>query len=209
MPEPVVPEPVVPEMPDQPGQPESPTPLAGQNAWQYLVIHHSASPSGNAASFDRMHRGKGWDGLAYHFVINNGHGNPDGYLEVSPRWSEQKHGAHAGAPPKTTAAELRNGFNEFGIGICLVGNFERSAPTEKQLQVLAQLVQDLRNEFDIPADHVLGHGMVKGTACPGGSFPWGKLYAMMGLPAPQHLHRHPANLTTARCPWCQERVLGK
>src|SRR4051812_33988608 len=25
------------------------------NQWQYIVIHHSATPAGNAASFDRMH----------------------------------------------------------------------------------------------------------------------------------------------------------
>lgn len=183
--------------------------LPERNAWKYIIIHHSASTSGNAAIFDSEHRRKGWDGLAYHFVINNGHGNPDGYLEVSPRWKFQKHGAHAGALPKHASADHRNGYNEFGIGICLVGNFQKSKPTENQLQVLAQLIQDLRTEFDIPADHVLGHGTVKGTACPGGSFPWRALYAMMDLPAPRHLHRHGANLTVARCPWCLEQETEK
>src|SRR5689334_14457349 len=33
------------------------------NNWQYIVIHHSATPAGNAASFDRMHKAKGWDEL--------------------------------------------------------------------------------------------------------------------------------------------------
>jgi len=42
-----------------------------------------------------MHRAKGWDGLAYHFVITNGHGGPDGALQIIPRWWAQKHGAHA------------------------------------------------------------------------------------------------------------------
>src|SRR4051812_34750449 len=37
------------------------------NSWQYIVIHHSATPAGNAASFDRMHKAKGWDELGYHF----------------------------------------------------------------------------------------------------------------------------------------------
>jgi hypothetical protein len=180
-----------------------------RNAWQYIIIHHSASPSGSAAAFDRLHRGKGWDGLAYHFVITNGKGGLDGGLEVSPRWTTQKHGAHAGALPATTSADFRNGFNEFGIGICLVGNFERKQPTEQQLATLAELIRELRAEFNIPEDHILGHGTVKGTACPGGSFPWARLYGMMGLPAPQHLHRHPANLTVERCPWCQEQHLQK
>lgn len=180
-----------------------------RNAWQYIVVHHSASPTGNATIFDRLHRGKGWDGLAYHFVITNGNGGLDGGLEISPRWSTQKHGAHAGALPAATRADFRNGFNEFGIGICLVGNFERQQPTERQLETLARLIQELRTQFDIPADHILGHATVKGTACPGGDFPWRKLFAMMDLPAPRHLHRHPANLTTARCPWCQEQLQEK
>lgn len=180
-----------------------------RNAWQYIVVHHSASPTGNATVFDRLHRGKGWDGLAYHFVITNGNGGLDGGLEISPRWSTQKHGAHAGALPAATRADFRNGFNEFGIGICLVGNFERQQPTERQLETLARLIQELRTQFDIPADHILGHATVKGTACPGGDFPWRKLFAMMDLPAPRHLHRHPANLTTARCPWCQEQLQEK
>jgi len=182
--------------------------LPGSNAWQYIVIHHSATPSGNAAAFDLMHRRKKWDGLAYHFVINNGKGNPDGKLEVSPRWGAQKHGAHAGGLPGGTPPDIRNGFNEFGVGICLVGNFQRSKPTEKQLRTLAVLIQQLRSEFGIPAENVLGHGNVKGTACPGDSFPWARLFALMELPAPQR-HKHSVLRTTAKCPWCQEQALEK
>ena len=179
--------------------------VPADNAWQYIVIHHSATPSGNAAAFDAAHRRKKWDGLAYHFVINNGKGNPDGYLEISPRWREQKHGAHAGGLPGGSDPDVRNGFNEFGIGICLVGNFQRSQPTEKQLRTLAALIQALRAEFNIPAENVLGHGSVKGTACPGAAFPWKRLFALMELPPPTHLQRHAILQTTARCPWCQEK----
>src|SRR4051812_3753672 len=52
------------------------------NQWQYIVIHHSATPSGSAAAFDRMHRAKGWDELGYHFVIGNGTMSGDGQIEV-------------------------------------------------------------------------------------------------------------------------------
>jgi N-acetyl-anhydromuramyl-L-alanine amidase AmpD len=182
------------------GQPERETPAG--NAWRYIVIHHSATPSGNAASFAVTHRRNKWDGLAYHFVINNGKGNPDGLLEISPRWLEQKHGAHAGGVPGVSDPEVRNGFNEFGIGICLVGSFQRSEPTEKQLETLALLIGELRDEFDIPAENVLGHGSVKSTACPGAAFPWARLFALMELPAPRR-HRHPVPQTTERCPWCR------
>ncbi len=72
---------------DAPAIPAEPAPaVSDRTPWRYIVIHHSATPSGNARSFDRMHRGKGWDGVAYHFVIDNGKGGPDGRLEVTHRW---------------------------------------------------------------------------------------------------------------------------
>ena len=200
--------PPVPEMPDQPGSPEPPPVSVApeRNQWQYIVIHHSASPSGNAASFDRMHRAKGWDGVAYHFVITNGKGGPDGGLEVSPRWWAQKHGAHAGGLAPDALPEMRNGFNEFGIGICLVGNFEQRAPSRAQLKTLARLVTKLQGLFAIPAENVMGHRHVKSTACPGSHFPWGTLFAMTGQAHPQHLYRHALVETPERCPWCYRKI---
>ena len=47
--------------------------------WRGITIHHSATHSGNAAQFDRIHKNSnGWDGLGYHFVIDNGRGGRDG-----------------------------------------------------------------------------------------------------------------------------------
>jgi len=84
----------------------------GRN-WRHIVIHHSATATGSAASFDREHRERGWEGLGYHFVIGNGTGTGDGQVEVGYRWRNQQRGAHAG--------NLE--YNEYGIGICLVGDF--------------------------------------------------------------------------------------
>ncbi|MBM3458655.1 MAG: N-acetylmuramoyl-L-alanine amidase, partial [Armatimonadetes bacterium] len=174
----------------------------GSNPWKYIVIHHSASPSGNAAAFDRLHRSKGWDCVAYHFVITNGRGGPDGGLETGDRWRQQKHGAHAGGLWRGAPGHLRNEYNEFGIGICLVGNFQQGGPTAAQLETLAALVRRLQEQFQIPADRILGHRHVRDTACPGSRFPWGRLYALMGQSAPSHLHRHAAAPTTEICVWC-------
>ena len=69
-----------------------------RRTWKYIVIHHSATDSGSAASFDRSHRKRGWDGLGYHFVIGNGRGTGDGVVEVGYRWTRQVTGAHAGRP---------------------------------------------------------------------------------------------------------------
>jgi N-acetyl-anhydromuramyl-L-alanine amidase AmpD len=130
------------------------------------VIHHSATSNGSAAKFDRDHRAKGWDELGYHFVIGNGNGSGNGQVEVGSRWPRQKWGAHAKTPD--------NRFNEYGIGICLVGNFDVSRPTPQQQQSLARLVAYLMQTYNIPADRVIGHRDAKSTACPGRNFsiPW-------------------------------------
>jgi N-acetyl-anhydromuramyl-L-alanine amidase AmpD len=134
--------------------------------WQWIVIHHSATRTGNAEVFDASHRARGMiNGLAYHFVIDNGSdGKADGFIETGARWVKQMQGGHC-----------RQAYiNEQGIGICLVGNFSQDQPTAKQLDSLAVLVRGLQDQFHIPDDHILGHGDVIGefSECPGHEFPW-------------------------------------
>jgi N-acetyl-anhydromuramyl-L-alanine amidase AmpD len=131
--------------------------------WECIVIHHSATPFGGAARFDRAHRERGFDELGYHFVIGNGTDTADGQVEVGPRWRAQKYGAHCRSP--------EDYYNEHGIGICLVGNFDESQPTTAQAQSLAKLVKYLSRTYDIPASHVYTHGGITGmTHCPGKNF---------------------------------------
>jgi hypothetical protein len=128
-------------------------------SWQAIVIHHSATPAGGAARFDREHREKGWDELGYDFVIGNGTDTADGQIEVGSRWVKQKVGAHAKTPD--------NWYNEHGIGICLVGNFDGDRPTAAQMRSTARLVAYMMKTYHISADHVIGHGDTKPTDCPG------------------------------------------
>jgi len=132
---------------------------APPRAWQWIVIHHTATNYGNARIIDKWHRDRGFDELGYHFVIGNGTDSGDGQVEVGPRWIKQKWGAH------TKTADNR--FNDFGIGICLVGNFNLDQPTPAQMKSLARLVAYLMASYRIPSDHVLGHGDAKPTDCPG------------------------------------------
>ena len=131
--------------------------------WRHIVIHHSASDSGSAARFDRYHRlHRGWDELGYHFVIDNGHGGPDGNVEVGSRWKKQKHGAHAGGTPG-------NEYNEHGIGICLVGRFGWQMPSRAQMASLNDLLGYLTRTHRIAPENVIGHRDAPGakTTCPG------------------------------------------
>lgn len=125
----------------------------------------------------RDNEGKPWRGIGYHFVIGNGHGMQDGEVAPTFRWQEQIEGAHAGHPL----------FNEFGIGICLIGNFEDESPTPAQLRALERLLGFLQNEFTISRDRVAGHGQIKSTECPGEHFPLKKFsrYRTAGNGEPQ------------------------
>ena len=121
-----------------------------KRAWKYIVMHHSATRGGNAAEFDRMRRDRGWDELGYHFVITNGDGGPDGQVQAGPRWWKQKWGAHTGGTPD-------NEYNEYGIGICLVGNFMDHNPTQAQLKSARELTAYLMETYDIPMRDLIGH----------------------------------------------------
>lgn len=134
------------------------------NRWKSIVLHHSATQRGGAKLFDKHHRQKGWDGLGYHFVIGNGSDTPDGVIEVGSRWQHQKHGAHC---------KSRNNFyNEHGIGICLVGDFTRQPPSQRQLESLYKLTRFLSQACKIPAGRIVTHKLInKKTKCPGDHFP--------------------------------------
>ena len=94
----------------------------------------------------------------------------DGQVEVTTRWPVQKHGAHA----KTND----NRFNDFGVGIVMVGDFEKGpGPSAAQYASLLRLTRWLMARYDITSDRVLRHGDTKSTACPGRNFPWGRFSA--------------------------------
>jgi hypothetical protein len=154
----------------------SPLAWMPERNWSAIIIHHSASRSGNAAIFDNWHReGKGWDGVGYDFVIGNGTDSGDGQVEVTSRWRYQKVGAHAGGTPGNWA-------NKEGIGICLVGDFNRTTPTRAQLQSLARLVSFLQDRYNIPKNRIFGHGTTPGghsTDCPGRRFPMAELKSIL------------------------------
>jgi len=135
--------------------------------WNYLVLHHTATDRGNVESIHETHlrrkdkNGNPWQGIGYHFVIGNGDGMGDGEIEPTFRWRQQLAGAHAGV----------NDYNQHGIGIVLVGNFEEQPPTQAQVVAAKRLVHALSRKCRIPADHVVGHADIKATQCPGRMFP--------------------------------------
>jgi N-acetylmuramoyl-L-alanine amidase len=152
-------------------------PAEVEKQWTAIVLHHSATETGNAVIFDRMHREENhWEGVGYDFVIGNGSNSGDGEIEVTFRWRRQMAGAHCGGTPDNWA-------NEDAVGICLVGNFDYSVPTPKQMQSLYELIRFLQQRYGISTNRIYGHRSTPGarvTNCPGLMFPMARLKTMLG-----------------------------
>ncbi len=147
-----------------------------EKRWTAIIIHHSATAKGNAAIFDKSHRDVNhWEGVGYHFVLGNGSNSGNGQVEPTFRWRKQKTGAHCGGTPGNWA-------NRDGVGICLVGNFDKTAPTASQMRSLARLVKFMQQRYKIPKSRIYGHGTTPGagrTNCPGRKFSMAKLKRML------------------------------
>ncbi|MEE8107047.1 MAG: peptidoglycan recognition family protein [Planctomycetota bacterium] len=154
-------------------QPSTALPAAWEPArcarpWSRIVVHHTATKRDCCAHIDKAHRGRGWDhGCGYHFVIGNGTMSGNGETEVGNRWLHQIHGAHT-----RVTGDRTNFWNENGIGVVVVGNFEQQRVSDEQLGALVELVRKLQARFEISSGHVVRHGEVDATMCPGAHFPW-------------------------------------
>lgn len=133
--------------------------------WKYIVIHHSGTDEGALKSLDRYHREQRHmeNGLAYHFLIGNGNGMGNGEIAIGNRWKEQLDGGHLRSDEQ----------NKVALGICLIGNFDKAKPTEKQLRSLENLIRALLKRCNLPAGAVKTHQQINvvRTECPGRKFP--------------------------------------
>jgi hypothetical protein len=137
--------------------------MAPNRPWRFIVLHHSAAPSGTVETLDPQRLD---GGASYHIVINNGvaPGTVDGGITSTARWIEQQDGPHGpGAEASPFAAD--------GIDICLVGDFDRDRPTVTQMVALEVLVNLLRDRYNIPLEMVVCHWELHRTHCPGVQFP--------------------------------------
>ena len=121
-----------------------------------IIVHCSDSAWGDAKAIDEWHKARGWDGIGYHMVINNGHprigvgSDSDGYLEFGRPLSIQ--GAHC------------KGQNHNSIGICLIGT---NTFTDKQMDTLKFECESLCNQYGMDKDvDIHGHNEYSTKTCP-------------------------------------------
>jgi len=144
--------------------------------WQAIVIHHAAVDEGTVKSLDRYHREQRHmeNGLAYHFLIGNGHGMGDGEIAVGNRWKKQLDGGHLRSEAQ----------NQTALGICLIGDFNKHPPTARQMRSLEALVRALMQRCQLDAGAVKTHQQVNvvRTQCPGNQFPTRAFLARLKTP---------------------------
>ena len=111
-------------------------------------------------------------------MVGNGTLSGDGVVEPGYRWHRQAVGAHARAPvgdPRRSS----NFWNEHSIGICLVGDFRKGPPSQRQMAALTRLIRALQAKYGIPDERVQPHRNVTRTLCPGPQFPWTDLMSRL------------------------------
>lgn len=172
---PPVPRPAPPRPPTLEGPSASWVPPGGihPGLWKVIVVHHAGSAQATPQGMNAYHLRRGWEnGLGYHFVIGNGVNYPDGQIFVGPRWQRQIQGAHCKTAAGRYFGRYYPGgyFNDHGIGICLIGDFETGQPTPKQLAALYRLCTFLCRQTGISGGQIYGHKEVTHqTLCPGRS----------------------------------------
>ena len=125
-----------------------------------IIFHHSdaQAPSPQFAAIDQWHKERKFPlssmgfYVGYHYVIEK-----DGTVRQARK--EDEIGAHD------------EGENVNSIGICLVGNFTYSLPTEQQAAAAATLVGQIRSRWPIPVTRIEPHRWDDTTECPGKMLP--------------------------------------
>jgi hypothetical protein len=155
---------------------------AARSGWSRVTVHHSAlaadDPPGGSVQdtyavlrriqsvhMDRGDPNHGWGDIGYHFLI-------DGSGRIVEGRGLAWQGAHA-----------RGANNTENIGICVLGDYSRRAPSPAAMRSLQRLLDDLRARFRIPASRVLTHKELTSTDCPGPHLSaWVERYRRAGGP---------------------------
>jgi len=129
------------------------------SSWHYIAIHHSLTKDGKRVSWN---------------AIRNYHVNTLRWKDIGYHFGIEKIGARYeilfGRMPNERGAHVR-GFNDVALGICLVGNYDKGKPPEAQLELARKLIRWLMQEFEIPAERVVGHRELDPRkTCPGLEF---------------------------------------
>jgi N-acetylmuramoyl-L-alanine amidase len=127
---------------------------------KYIILHHSLTKDTETVSWGairKYHMVNGFNDIGYHAGIENLRGN----FEVLLGRSMDTVGAHC----------ADGGKNYDSLGVCMVGNFDYSAPPVRQWDKAIESVAWMCRQFVIPYYNIMGHREFnKHKTCPGRMF---------------------------------------
>lgn len=128
-----------------------------KNKVEYIIVHHTQRNNDFPAFIRLRHIYlRKWDDIGYHYLIGNKRPfTRDGHIYVGR--SEDSVGAHA------------LGYNDKSLGICLIGNLDKTAPSLRQIRSLVRLLKEKTRQYRIPSKNILGHRELPEItkSCPG------------------------------------------
>lgn len=154
--------------------------LIKRSRTDYIVLHHAAG-YGSVYAVHNYHRdSKGWKGIAYNFYIGK-----EGTIYEGRGF--EYIGGH------TTS------YNNNSIGICLEGDFSKSAPSEAQIKSCKELLKECKKRY--PDARIVKHSDLNLTECPGRYFPFEEVL--------KYNENEPPVWAKEACEWCINNGLIK
>jgi len=116
----------------------------------FIVIHHSQREIDSPRQIRKRHLERGWEDIGYHYLIG------------------KKGKLYRGRSIRFIGAHVL-GYNKNSIGICLIGDLDKSIPTRKQLKSLIKFLGKISKKYKIPIENILGHREFPNVTktCPG------------------------------------------
>lgn len=111
-----------------------------------IILHCSAtddSPAKNTDAIRAYHKSLGWDDIGYHWLIED----VGGKALLIPGRSFRYQGAHCRAA----------GRNRDSIGVCIIGDFDKTPPAPTLFYKAARYIALLCRVYDIHPSMVSGH----------------------------------------------------
>jgi N-acetylmuramoyl-L-alanine amidase len=128
----------------------------------HIIIHHSATADSGTVSWGAIEeyhtKTQGWADIGYHAGVELVNGKAYALIGRGLQY--------------VAAATKESNMNTNGLHVCVVGDFDKVAPSEAVLKVLAErVVGPWMKQFKIPVANVKGHrDYTPSKTCPGTKF---------------------------------------
>ena len=137
------------------------SPRGGTQTNSYIIIHNTAGGTASSCKnwFDQCLHGKGRDGVATHYTVDD----KEGFQMLEDNWGA----AHCGSGNAHYAAwgdGVKGVNNSNAIGIEVADG--SSVDAAKAIENCIELVRYLMQAYSIPIANVLRHGDVQNKGCP-------------------------------------------